>query len=466
MTADSRPLRFAYVAGEASGDRHAAALHRALVTLAGDRQVEAYGIGGSGLAGAGVKLIADSSTWGSIGVVEALRGLPKYFTGFAALKKALTASPPDALILVDFGAFNVPVAKWARKNNVGPIVYYLPPRSWDRAPNPNGHRALAALTDLIITPFEWSNKHLREAGANSHWVGHPLVDIVKPSMDGQEFDAEFGLDPAKPIIALLPGSRGFEVKYNLPMMLDAASIVSRRVPGAQFLLAAAPNLNREGLERILNEQRTRGGGSSFNVIERAGEKLKQLGRSAIDTAVPTKALVTSEGFVIGKGPEEQTPWTMLRPQTASSGPATLAIVQNQTYDCIARADLVITASGTATLEAAILKRPMIIVYKGSTLMGIEWSFRKRRLNLEFIGLPNIIAGQQVAPEFIAEHATAERVADTAVGMLIEPERLMRAKQIMTDAVVPAIGAPGAVQRAAQLIWETVGAKSNAIERSA
>jgi lipid-A-disaccharide synthase len=131
----------------------------------------------------------------------------------------------------------------------------------------------------------------------------------------------------------------------------------------------------------------------------------------------------------------------------------LVLVEGLTYDTMARADLVIAASGTATLEAAILHKPMIIVYRGSKLMEVEWRLRRRALALDYIGLPNILAGKLVCPELIQEEATPKAIADLAVEMLLQPERLLHMKEKLASLVAEHLGEPGAVRRAARLILE-------------
>ncbi len=450
-----------YVAGEASGDRHAAALHRAMIASkpAGIGEISAWGIGGGLMRGSGIELVADSRNWGSIGFIAALAGARHYLRAAAEIKTRLALRQPAALVLIDFGYFNVRLARWAKLNGIGPVIYYMPPGSWKRRSNPVANRELGELCDLIVTPFTWSDENLRAAGANSHWLGHPLVDIVAPAMDEKEFDNEYGIDASRPIIALLPGSRPAEIHNILPMILGASSIIGRRVPGVQFLLAAAANVNLEKLVRMVRaeQQHSAQSGSHLHFIERTGDRLKQIASHALDAAAQPQ-MVTSEGFLLkplsGKHDDEQaTPWHQA-PIQHTPFPPSLAIVENMTYDCLARADLVITASGTATLEAAILGKPMIVCYWGSKLMAAEYYLRKRRLGISFIALPNIIAGEMVVPEYL-ENASAPNIAEAAVELLVEPERLMKMKQAVAERVVPALGARGVIGRAAGLIWQTI-----------
>ncbi len=423
---------------------------------------------------AGIDLIADSSHWGAIGVVESLKGIPIYVNAMLRLQRDLLRRPPDALILIDFGYFNVRLARWAKANKIGPVIYYMPPGSWKRPASGvvrQSAKEFAALCDLIITPFEWSQTYLAAAGANVHWVGHPLRDIAVPTLSEADFNTEYGIDPARSIIALLPGSRKTEIEHNLPMMLHAASLISRRVPGAQFLLAAAPNLRVNEVEHILSlirreQDQAQGAHAGFNIIESAGGKLREMASHAINATVPGQSLVTSEGFLLagkqnGEGAtDDAAPWRQVRSNEAPHAP-TLALVRNLTYDCLARADLAIICSGTATLEAAILERPMVIVYRGSGWMELEYQLRKNSLDIRFIGLPNIIAESQIVPELIQRDASPEAVSTIAIDMLLEPERLMRTKKLLHDSIASQIGEPGVIKRAAQLVWDCIEAKQSA-----
>ena len=469
-------LEIVYVAGETSGDRHGAALHRQLIASMPPEAggLTAKGLGGSLMQSAGIDLIADSSHWGAIGVVESLKGVPLYVGAMLRLQRELLRRKPDALILIDFGYFNVRLARWAKANKIGPIIYYMPPGSWKRpAPGMIRRRTkeFAALCDLIITPFQWSQEHLASAGAPAHWVGHPLRDIAAPTLSEAEFNDEYGIDPSRAIISLLPGSRKPEIDHNLPMMLHAASLISRRVPGAQFLLAAAPNLRVNEVERMLSlirreRDHLQGSHGGFNIIESAGGKLREMASQAMNATVPGQSLVTSEGFLLGgkhngeAGAGDAAPWRQVRAADSNHAP-TLALVRNLTYDCLARADLAITCSGTATLEAAILERPMIIVYRGSIWMEMEYQLRKNSLDIRFIGLPNIIAESRIVPELIQRDATPEAVSELAIDMLLEPERLMRAKKLLQDSIANQIGEPGVIQRAARLIWDCIEANQAA-----
>jgi lipid-A-disaccharide synthase len=136
----------------------------------------------------------------------------------------------------------------------------------------------------------------------------------------------------------------------------------------------------------------------------------------------------------------------------TSAPAPLVIVEDLTYDVMARSDLVITKSGTSTLEAAVLHKPMIIVYRLPPIVALEGRMRWKKLGIAHIGMPNILAGERIVPELLQDEVTPEAIADLAVGMLLEPERLLLVKERLADTVRTTLGEPGGVRRAAEVLY--------------
>lgn len=453
-------MDIAFVAGEASGDRHGAALIAAMrEAQEGNKrgsgaEIDAWGIGGVLMGRGGMRLMCDSRTWGAIGVIESLAKVPPLFTALGRMKKALRRRPPDALILIDFGAFNIPLGTWVKKNAICPVFYYIPPGSWRRRASQKRISRLVNAADFMITPFAWSEPLLRSAGAEASFVGHPLLDLVHPELAAEDFDQRFGLDPHRAVIALLPGSRKQEIENILPTLLSAAGEIAQRVPGVQFLLALAPNVVRSDVEEMLEREQTRVWFDRYGGEMIRREVAKALKAPPIATGT---RLATSEGLLIdakvAQEREEDEPWKQVMPVRQSMQDVPLVLIEGLTYDAMARSDLVIAASGTATLEAAILHKPMIIVYRGSKFMEAEWRLRKKALAIEYIGLPNILAGKLVCPELIQEEATPKAISEHAVEMLLQPERLMQMKEKLAGLVAENLGEPGAVQRAARIILE-------------
>lgn len=439
MIQANQPLSLVLTAGEPSGDRQAAALLMALREKIAPQEVQAWGIGGAHLKAAGARLLVNSDGSGSIGVIEALSAIPKGLAALARLKREMKKTPPDALVCVDAGAFNVPLGRWARANNICPVFYYFPPGSWRKTPR----SSLTGVADRIVTPFPWSETLLRAAGEDAYFVGHPLLDRVEPTLTDADFYARFGLDGSRPVLALLPGSRRFEVVHNLPVMAAAADLIAARIPGAQFVVALPSPALRPLAEEILRREQRRGGPKQ--AISRR-RWLRWTPR-----ALTPPLMATNEGLTLTLPDSDDA-----HPMGAQrSRPAPLVIAEGLTYDVLVRADLVVTKSGTSTLEAAILHKPMVIMYRGSQLMSWEWKIRKKGLAISFIGLPNILAGERLVPELVDTEATPEAVSALAIEILLGPERLLQTRRKLTDLTHDVLGEPGGTRRAADLLYDLI-----------
>jgi lipid-A-disaccharide synthase len=453
MSKQERPFQIAIAACEPSADRQAAALLTALRERAGSQVIQSWGIGGSHLRAAGMDVQHDSDPWATIGVLSAIAHIPYGLAVRADFKRRLAADPPDALVLIDAGAFNVPLGRWAKAQRLCPVFYYFPSGSWRKTPN-KGHWRMKDAADVVVTPFPWSAALLRQAGSHARFVGHPLLDLVRPSLEPDEFWTKFGLDPQRPLIALLPGSRRMELEQILPPLLGAAGEIARRLPGVQFALALAASAPRDMVERIIRrEQKTGGRAARLQLLmSQAGDKLAQIAHSTLgQTLTPVlPRLATTEGLTLPMPPNDEEPAVVRERPT--SAPAPLVIVEDLTYDVMARSDLVITKSGTSTLEAAVLHKPMIIVYRLPPIVALEGRMRWKKLGIAHIGMPNILAGERIVPELLQDEVTPEAIADLAVGMLLEPERLLLVKERLADTVRTTLGEPGGVRRAAEVLY--------------
>ncbi len=450
-------MNIAIFSGELSGDLIGGALAREL-----KRQcpgVVLWGLGSNAMQEAGVELLEDSAAWGAIGISQALAKVPGLLLKTSPrVKAALRERKPDRVVLIDFGAFNLRVAKFARTLGLK-ICYYVPPGSWKRK-NTRGAE-FAALTDLIATPFPWSADHLKSLGVNAHYVGHPIVERVSAQMTRTEFADHFGMDPSLPIIGLLPGSRAHEINHLMPILLDAARLLHESVKDAQFVVAVADSISQERMAELLSDSpdlRDKLSEIWHEFAHEAETKLlkpvKQTARKLRPTG--TSTLVTNTGLTISTEKWQE----KLREQAQSAQakdrqpklPPPTVLAKGMTYEVMAHSDLLLVCSGTATLEATLFETPMVIVYRGSAMMGIEWRLRGMDRKVQFIGLPNILADRLIVPELIQDAATPKKIAETALSLLNEMTPRAQMKAALHE-IREALGEPGASAKTARLILD-------------
>jgi len=365
------------VAGEVSGDLHGAHLVEAIHRIA--PEVQFFGVGGEGLAREGMKLLYHAHSLAVVGITEALLKLRPILKAFQGLKESLDHEKPDLLILIDFPDFNLRLAKIAHRRGI-PILYYISPQVW--AWRPKRIKLIARLVKKMVVLFPFEVPLYEAAGVDVEWVGHPLLDIVKPTLPREVAFQQFGLDPKRRTIGLLPGSRKHEVEKLLPPLLASAQLLQKEIPRLQFIIPLAPGISRATLS----------------------------------------------------------PWTR-------NISIPLKVVEGWTYDVMNLSELLITASGTATLEGAILGKPMVIVYKVS--LPSYW-IGKRLVRVDHIGLVNLVAGREIVPELIQKDVNPQRIAEEALRILKNPLLRQRITESMA-AVRQNLGDPGAAQRAARIV---------------
>ena len=371
--------RIVIVAGEASGDLHAAQVVRELLRRAPQLSVE--GIGGDRMREAGVRLHAHSSDLAVVGVAEVAVRLPALFRAYRSMTRLLRDTPPDLLMLVDFPDFNLLLARRAYRQQI-PVLYFIGPQVW--AWRTGRIRSIARLVRrlMVILPFE--EALYRQRGVEALYVGHPLMDRLSPSPPMDAARRRLGLEQTASVLGVLPGSRIGEITRHLPLFLEATRQLLISRPDLRVIIAAA-----EGIP-----------------LDLIGSYLKQAN---------------------------------------SSG----RVVQGRAHEVMAASDLILVASGTATLEAAIIGTPMVIVYR---LAFLSWLLSRLLIRVPFIGLPNLVAGQSVVPELVQFTATPERIADEARRLLESPERRRRMQQQLLD-VRDRLGPPGAAARTAEGILD-------------
>ncbi|MDD2501116.1 MAG: lipid-A-disaccharide synthase [Geobacter sp.] len=236
MSKNSRH-RVMIVAGEASGDIYGAGLVRAV--QAADPAFSFFGIGGPRMREAGCETLVDSADMAVVGLVEVLKHFDVIASAFLKLKKILLENPPDLLILIDYPGFNLRLAKIAKRAGVN-VLYYISPQIW--AWRQGRVKKIKRLVDhmAVILPFE--AQFYEKAGVPVSFVGHPMADLVKVSLNRDQAAASFHLEPARQVVGLFPGSRRSEVTRLLPTIIDAARLLHQRYPSIQFVLPLASTL--------------------------------------------------------------------------------------------------------------------------------------------------------------------------------------------------------------------------------
>lgn len=368
------------VCGEPSGDLLAGNLASAIKNL--NPNIKISGIGGANLARAGSEIFYDIKELSVMGLFDVLKKLPKFFKLKKIILEKIYADKPDAIILVDFSGFNLRLAKTINKQL--PVIYYVSPQVW--ASREGRINNIKKLISKMLVLFKFEEEFYKQRSIEATCVGHPLIDLVKPTLKKQEFLEFFRISADKKIIALLPGSRKQEVRLILPVMLEAAKIINKINPQIQFIIAKAPNLD-----------------------------------------------------------------TQIYQDTCKKFNLDLNIIDGKTYDCLDIAQASMVCSGTATLEAAIIQKPFVIVYKTNVF---NYLLYKPQVKIPYIGMVNIVAGKQIVPEFIQFNANPKKIADSILKFLKDP---LAAKTLTEELsiVTNNLGTPGAANRAAKLILDFI-----------
>lgn len=398
MPAMIEQFRLMIVAGEASGDAHAASLVSALRERAPQAQFEFFGATGALMREAGVETIVRSDDLAIMGIVEVARVLPKFWRAYKALRQSAIERQPDAVVLVDWPDFNLRLACMLHRRGLR-VIYYISPQLW--AWRAYRVRSIRRDVDLLLAILPFEPAWYKERGVEQvRFVGHPLAGEVFSRSTRAHFCERHQLDPTRPLVALLPGSRHKELERILPPMLEAAALLSQSHAEVQFTVALAPN--------------------------------RRLAEAEAHVAA-----------IIRKG--------VLPPES-------LRIIHNETLEALAAADAAAVASGTATLEAALLATPFVIVYKESF---INWHTLGRLISVEHFGLINLIAGERVATELMQNELNGEQLA-AELSRLLEREHNEAARARLKEATA-LLGTGGASRQAAEQVLQFVREQKRQVE---
>jgi lipid-A-disaccharide synthase len=307
-----------------------------------DSSVEFFGVGGDRMRAAGCETIIDAKDLAVVGITEILSHLPKILGLYKNLIREADHRKPDLAVVIDSPAFNWRVARQMKKRGV-PTVYYVAPQFW--AWRQGRVRLIRDYIDKALVIFPFEEQFYRERGVDATFVGHPLAELPSPTITREEFATQFHLDPKKYWITLMPGSRVKEVRMNLPTIVNAALLLGKDY---EYLLPVAPTLDRQFFE----------------------VELYRTAKSACEIELP----------IIHFVPE-----------------ALPAVYHSRTG---------IIASGTATVEAAMMNTPFVMVYRVSPL---TYLLGKPRVKVPRFAMVNLIAGKEVVPELVQHDFTAENV---------------------------------------------------------
>jgi lipid-A-disaccharide synthase len=238
--------RVMIVAGEASGDLHGSALVREALAI--DPSLAFFGMGGPLMRGVGVDTLVDAREMAVVGLVEVLAHFPTILRAFLKLKECLRTDPPGLLILIDYPDFNLRLASIARKAGVK-VLYYISPQVW--AWRVGRVKKIARIVDRMAVVFPFEVAFYEKEGVPVSFVGHPLVDSVRPGMSLDEARRSFGFDASRRTIGLFPGSRTQEIRTHLPIIIESARILKNRFPDLQFILPLASSLSRSDIDPFL-----------------------------------------------------------------------------------------------------------------------------------------------------------------------------------------------------------------------
>jgi lipid-A-disaccharide synthase len=362
-----------FVAGEVSGDLHAAGVARTL--RAAGAPFALTGVGGDAMRDAGVELIEHTERLAVMGFIEPLKHVPHFYRLRRELRRRIESGRVALVVLIDYAGFNMRVAAAAAAAGV-PVLYYITPQVWASRAGRLQTLARTVTRAAVILPFE--EQLLRAHGIDATFVGHPLLDRALALPGRAEARRSLGIGPDERLLALFPGSRAQEIARHLDPFVATARELQRRDPALRVVVSSAPHVSI---------------------------------------------------------PPERCPFPL---------------VHSASFSVLRAADAAMCKSGTTTLEAAIALCPLVVAYRTS---AFEYAVARRLVKIPFIGLVNIVAGREVAREFVQDALQPAAVAD-ALQPLLDPHGVQR--KVMVErlaAVRDSLGQPGAATRVAAIAME-------------
>jgi lipid-A-disaccharide synthase len=349
-------------AGEASGEAYGALLISELKERCARAGVQPrfFGMGGERMEALGLERVVRSEDVAVMGITEVIRHMPRIYAEYRKLKAAVREQRPDVAVLIDFPDVHLRLAETFKRLGI-PVIFFVSPQLW--AWKKGRIKRVRRFVDRMLVIFPFEEPFYRERGVDAKYVGHPLADLALPSISREKFAEEDGLDPRNRWIALLPGSRIKEIRLNLPEMLRAARLLLEREPKTEFLLPLAPTLTAEQTHEVT-------------------------------------LLLNVHGTFDGS----RLPLELVRDARAALFHARGSIV----------------ASGTATVEAALIGNPFVVVYRVSP---VTYWVAKRVVTVPHVAMVNLVADQNPAnrlvPELIQDDFTAGRIVQELEPLLAD-----------------------------------------------
>ena len=368
------------VAGEASGDLLGA--HLAKVIKKNNPHITLLGMGGNQMKSAGVDLIINADKLAVVGLFEVVKHLGDIRSAMRVLKNLFKQRPPDLVIFIDYPGFNLHMAKHAKRAGIK-VLYYVSPQIW--AWRYGRIKKIKKYIDKMAVLFSFEEKLYQKENMPVSFVGHPIVDIAKPTLNRDAVYQGYQLDPEKPIVALFPGSRHNEITRLMPTIMDSVRLIQQRFPETQFILPLAPSLSIDDIRGYLTPE--------------------------------------------------------------------IKVIENNTYNILQVCRAAIVASGTATLEIALSKVPMVIIYKVSPL---SYWLGTRLVTVPFVGLCNLVAEERVAIELIQDDMTNTTIAHEIIQLIENPDHHQSVVNRLNQVNLK-LGGGGGSERVAQVALEMLGA---------
>jgi lipid-A-disaccharide synthase len=381
-----------FVAGETSGDHHAAAAIAALRNK--HPSLQCFGLGGPAMQAAGLRLDLDLASRSVIGFIEVLKHFGYFRRAFALAERLLRDEKPDLLVLVDYPGFNLRLAKTAKALGI-PIAYYISPQVW--AWKRGRVKTMAQLLRKMLVTFPFEEALYKEAGLDCRLVGNPLLDAIPSELLWQDTEdppaerqralrARCGVALEGPLVGLLPGSREQEIKWLLPVMLQAADLAATLRPDLRFVVVKLPAAPMDWYQPVLAAR--------------------------------------AQGLAV----------TIFESDDAASA-----------YALRASCDAALVASGTATLETALLGVPFAILYR---VHPLTYFIGKRLVKIHSIGLANVVAGRRVVPEFLQEGLDPVAINLELMALVDQAPRRAAQRAGLAQGL-RSLGGPGVASRVAE-----------------